>query len=213
MISSYSPSFLSFGDDNTCVAGCCDDDGVCSCRDGYAGAKCDQELRCAVAVNVSSGFATGDCTTSESGSSVKCSCGRLGSVAVLRFRLTPSVRFSSEASFAAAASRWPVTTAVILLMLTLGLSTANAADSRTFYSINVPRWAAPVHKWGIFDLLRFTLLTRTTVLRVFFVVPDHTLFTRMQQVPFRAVMDEDVCAQSMRRCGTLLPNARRAPLS
>ena len=39
-----------------------------------------------------------------------------------------------------------------------------------------------MRRWGVREQLIYALLTRTNVLRVFFVVPDHTLLTHVQQV-------------------------------
>jgi hypothetical protein len=75
---------------HTCVAGCCIDS-VCSCRLGFTGALCDQELRCALVPVGGSTFDDGSvCATHANGmGEITCVCSEVGSMAVLNLPWTP----------------------------------------------------------------------------------------------------------------------------
>jgi hypothetical protein len=75
---------------HTCVAGCCIDS-VCSCRLGFIGALCDQELRCALVPVGGSTFDDGSvCATHANGmGEITCVCSEVGSMAVLNLPWTP----------------------------------------------------------------------------------------------------------------------------
>jgi hypothetical protein len=173
----------------TCVAGCCLG-GECACRRGYLGARCEHELRCVLVRNGHDTFEEGACVTSLDeihAGRLLCGCRELGAVGALRFRLTPPTN-------AVHPSVWDVIGPLLALepqswlvplfasLLTLALALGCAADLRTVYlSAASPRLLPglrpQLHATRGQECLRpllTHLLTRTSLLRIWFVYPGHT---------------------------------------
>ena len=179
---------------DSCVAGCCID-GVCACRLGFTGARCERELRCAIVPSGSetmdAGFSAdgGGCHSEPdaSGTSLVCSCSSLGIVAVVGFRMSPATNLGPhgmpplDTLFAEAARmQLPI---VAILIYALLLLLASALDARTLY-VHVshdalPDWLRP-RPFTFGGEFLFNLRTRTTVLRVANVHNGHTVYTRAQ---------------------------------
>ena len=188
-----------------CVAGCCID-GQCVCRLGYAGERCDVELRCGIVPEGFTQFAVsrrpggddsdGDetCVTqiatqveSHFLPAVACTCVRTGAIAVLRFRIEPASNlFAIQRGIAL--TRLPLTFFVSAWVIAMGAYAATAIgaaclDRRTRYLAtnhpSLPMWLRPQPFQLRRELLQ-TLCLRTSILRLVFVYPGHTLYTRVQ---------------------------------
>ena len=169
---------------DTCVAGCCVD-GACECRDGFFGARCEQELRCASASADEPQWDLEHCeTTGTSDHMVNCSCTRVEYVAALRFRLAPAANvdlYTLTMRVPSMLQSMPM--AWIAPLLTYGLLATWAIwrDWRRLYSTRIPAWLQPpIGRFWFCGQLLFHLRTRQTVLRVFHVMPDHTGYTHLQ---------------------------------
>ena len=184
------PSLLDFASSNdTCVAGCCEE-GMCVCRDGYYGPRCEFELRCASASADQSRWDLEACTTftraNDDGTltTVNCSCTQVDSVAALRFRVTPSANVDLYALGRRMPSLLPaVPLAWLLPSLAYMALVAWAVyrDRSTLYSTTLPRWLAPPRgRFWLCGQFLFHLRTRQTMLRVVHVMPDHTPYSHLQ---------------------------------
>ena len=91
------------------------------------------------------------------------------------------------------------------LLFYVGAALAAAhADMRTLYTVDVPRWLDGTGCISIAGRLREASLTRTTILRIFHVVPDHTVYSRLEAChrPFR---QRSNCASAL--CSKLASSA------
>ena len=184
------PALLDFSSTNgTCVAGCCEE-GVCVCREGYHGPRCEFELRCASASADQSRWDLEACTTSTRANddgtltTVNCSCTQVDYVAALRFRVTPSANVDLYALGRRMPSLLPaVPLAWLLPSLAYMVLVAWAVyrDRSTLYSTTLPRWLAPPRgRFWFCGQFLFHLRTRQTMLRVVHVMPDHTPYSHLQ---------------------------------
>ena len=64
----------------------------------------------------------------------------------------------------------------------LAMALAAAADRRTLYTTQLPGWLDPTTPFSLSRYLGYLVRTRSSVLRILCVVPDHTPFTRVQLV-------------------------------
>ncbi len=187
----------------TCVAGCCrSDGGTCGCRMGFVGARCDFELRCAIiptgGQTFQGGFEHGgggddasagaSCSTLHQvdPSRLRCSCRKLGLVAVLRYRMLPATNSLGLGWLHTLAprvlGRWGALLTIWLGLLGLALY----ADARLLYldvaSPRLPFWLRPLtdsEKAFRIDLLA-TILTRSSLLRLVFVYRGFTVYSHAQ---------------------------------
>ena len=194
----------------TCVAGCCGSDtGQCACRLGYIGARCDLQMRCAIVPDGASRFAVGvelsdgghgsasagsdggdaPCLTQTTadGSKLVCTCSRTGAIGVIRFRVAPATNLlvfdrgfsrTDTAQLASGVAGWAALGVYSLLMLA-----ALHVDARTMYVASghrsVPQWLRPMAFTCASELMA-ALYLRTSVLRIFYVYPGHTMYSRAQ---------------------------------
>ena len=187
--------------EEACVAGCCTR-GQCVCRAGFTGDRCDLELRCAVVPEGASrlamsiaegGSGSGSdetaCMTDIDaiGSRLSCTCVpmRVGMVAVVQFRITPANNL-----FTAHRGRLPLVRpsslliwAAALAAYALVVAVAVRIDAGTQYLAaqhpGVPAWLRP-RPFSLAAEVLFTLRLRTSIARIWYVYPGHTLYTRAQ---------------------------------
>ena len=177
-----------FGDDaptnDTCVAGCCVD-GMCECRYGYTGDRCQQELRCALVPVGATTFDDGSaCQTytppGERFNRVVCSCRQLGGMAVLQFRLTPSTNSPAWDELVSLAPRvvarpaYVITVVALSFIYAISLLLALAHDTRTRYLDMSYHRLPGVVRPGVFNCRKefvMLVLTRSSALRLFFNYP------------------------------------------
>jgi hypothetical protein len=187
-----------------CVQGCCVDS-ACACRHGYVGATCGFALRCALIPQGGDSFQLSDpearsepdCVTVDvveqrGGARVVCACRQLGMVAVLKFQIQPASNLDlSEVEAAALLERLPVSWWLPLTLYVVCMLVAADTDSRDLYQSaeRVPFWLCP-RRFSFRTTLLFMVLTRSSVLRIFYVFPDHVVLTRTQllQVPPHAAI-------------------------
>ena len=186
-------------DEQTCVAGCCRD-GTCACRAGYLGSQCELHPRCVLSRAGTSVFDDGrSCVTLHSelhAGHLICGCTELGVVAALYFRMTPPVNAIAPTIVEHAPEllslepqRW------LLPLLTVGFLTSVAVarwlDLRALYmsaeSPQLPQWLRPLptNASGLdvfVSTLVVTLLTRSSILRIYHVYPGFTVFGHVQLV-------------------------------
>ena len=177
---------------DSCVAGCCVES-ACRCRPGYTGPRCEVELACALMPHGSASFSVLDesCFTNAdaAGRSITCTCRMVGTVALFRFRNTPAMNLIgfhpdllSRLSLQHSSSMVPM---LFALCYALILAIAVTFDARTVYVATtdpaLPDWLRPRPFTFLGDLLA-TARTRTALLRLFFVHPGHTVYTRAQLV-------------------------------
>ena len=182
--------------EKVCVAGCCID-GACTCRAGYVGRFCDQELRCSIVLSGQSSFDSGDvCVTHAHADArrVVCTCSRVGTLAVVRFRLTPAtnslsaanlIGFVRTADWSLRSNAYALSFAAVSLILCLLLLLALLADSSIRFisheSSRLPGWLRP-HAFSYRQELLMNILTRSSLLRLFWVYPSFTVYTHAQLV-------------------------------
>ena len=129
----------------SCVAGCCID-GRCHCKPGFAGDRCELELRCFSAEDSHGAFSTHGCSTAFDGvDHVHCACPRLGYFAVVQYRLSPMLNL--DLSFAVGRVilrqlQLPGWTAV-LATYAVAMLYAFFLDQRTLYMDSPPHWLRP----------------------------------------------------------------------
>ena len=175
--------------ETTCTAGCCTDDVGCVCRQGYAGEMCEYELRCAIVPAGEASFAPDGsvCLSAlmDDGLAMRCTCADVGLITVIRYRLTPANNLQLQPGWIdelwlSVGMAWMPP--ILLLYLALFAVCAHYDAHNLYVSADAPQlpwWARP----AAFDVRAAfveTLLTRSTPLRVIFVVPGHTVYTRAQ---------------------------------
>ena len=177
------PSPLDFAPSNdTCVAGCCID-GMCRCREGYYGPRCEYQLKCASASGDAPRWGLDHCATmSTSDHMVNCSCTSVEYVAALRFRLTPAANVDwYTIGLRLRRSAKPTAWIVPLLAYALLAAWAIWRDWRVLYSTQLPPWLQPPRgRFWLCGQLLFHLRTRQAILRVYHVMPDHTSYSTLQ---------------------------------
>ena len=177
------PLLLNFAPSNdTCVAGCCVD-GTCRCREGYYGARCEYELKCASASGDEPRWDLDHCATmSTSDHMVNCSCTSVEYVAALRFRLTPAANVDwYTLGVRIRRSTNPLAWIVPLSIYGLLAAWAIWRDWRTLYSTQLPPWMQPPRgRFWLYGQLLLHLRTRQAMLRVYHVMPDHTAYSTLQ---------------------------------
>ena len=160
------------------------------------GDLCDLELQCALVPAGGSHFTMdGACITQEHGQTgryIRCTCTQLGTVAVLRFRLTPATNAPGSSlglsrvapQYLRAPQVWALPCAVCLFLLLLLI--AHVADLHLLYidmaHQEVPPWMSPGTPFTLLSELRHYILTRTSVMRVFFVWPGFVPYTHAQNL-------------------------------
>ena len=129
----------------SCVAGCCVD-GRCQCKPGFAGERCDLELRCFSAEDSHGAFSTHGCATIFDGvDHVHCACAGLGYFAVLQYRISPMLNL--DLSFAVGSMivrQFQVPGWILVLGAYVGVMLYAAShDQRTLYADSPPQWLQP----------------------------------------------------------------------
>jgi hypothetical protein len=184
----------------SCVAGCCSG-GTCECRDGYVGALCQYSLRCALVPIGGSSFVLSDpdepdepeCATltavgSADSARVVCACQQLGLVGVVRLRVQPASNLDLESHhvsdmWAVMAIR-PAWWVAPLCLYVLAMLAAATADAGTLYKSAeaTPFWLQP-RRFSLKLTLLTMMLTRSSLLRIFHVHPDHGATRRIGSRP------------------------------
>ena len=200
--------------ERTCIAGCCVDN-RCRCREGYVGDLCNLELRCAIippGADTFSGIGGDVCATREETlvGRVVCTCRQLGVVAVLRLQITPpsyaltpsNVRTLAPRSALFLAQRPApllIAAATLLLLLLAALADARTRHLSTASPL-LPQWLRP-EGFSFRSELINTLLTRTTIMRIWWVYPSFTVYTHAQLllVLVVSVAVKSLCIAMVRR--------------
>lgn len=173
-----------------CVAGCCQTNGVCACNSGYSGPRCQYRLQCALAVSVEAGFSKatdGVCSTQALGEGwVQCECYRLGLVAVLRFQYIPVFSVSPllrhdtmHEVFTWYFQQWELH--LFLAVYATAMLVAGFFDHRILYTTRHPAWLSCAGL-TLGSYAGYLVRVSSSVLRIFYVVPDYVPHTRVQYV-------------------------------
>jgi hypothetical protein len=192
----------------TCIAGCCMD-GVCVCRLGYAGERCEYELRCAVARTRPSTGSSPDGLTWQLGdecettsepptrrggrTSLVCSCRQLGVVTIMRLRVLPPMNVIGGKHWLpiareGTASSSPYVGALVgvVAAVSAALFVAHLADAVRLYvgpeCDALPCAIRPSSPYVFVNELVGCVLTHTMVLRVVFVYRGFTPYSHAQLV-------------------------------
>ena len=183
-------------DDGTGPSTCTCADPLANAVEGavYRGALCDHELVCESAATEGDGWSSEACGTAVvlmdptgggGGEAVVCSCRKVGMVAVFLHRVRPetSLKIVDDwASFIATRTwRTPLTVAMCALGYLLVLYVAWRFDRATVYQSRPPAWLrASVGKCQLLRDLLLTLRLRSVVLRIVYVCPGYTMYSRTQ---------------------------------
>ena len=182
-------SLFSFGS-GECVGGCCSDAGRCVCREGYSGPLCEFEYVCGVSDVAGGVFDIDACivtTPTVSDNRVTCTCRRQsGFFGVLAAKFASSHAISLPgnlfmklaAELGKSRALWQVL--LIIMCYCLLASAASLADAKALYTRAVPWWFQTEPEYSLGKYVTMLLLTRTSILRLWFVTPEHGHHTRVQ---------------------------------
>ena len=171
-----------------CIGGCCVD-GLCVCHESFVGANCEFKIGCGVGTfeGSSASFDVDVCTTTQRVQEgiTRCSCSGMCSslsqcgIAVLLFQFQ-TISFSLTPA-EEVIQAWYL---VLICGFTYAAIACVAAffDSRTLYTRLPPWWLQTAPHYTLSKYCTLLVLTRTSLLRLWFTTPEYIPHTRLQNV-------------------------------